>query len=189
MFCQNCGEKMESKDQKFCASCGSEVTGAPQTPPLKAEEDQVSSPVKSVPVYESKTIKAGGPGPHSKKTLAFAIVSLILGGVGFAFGGIFFMRMLNPYSYYYSPYYSFGFIGLIVGGILNVTGLIFGILSRTNCSKARKFEPVNTLEKVGSVFAIFGIIINSIPVVVLLVMLIILLISYIMYMTMYSMYY
>ncbi len=190
MFCQNCGEKMESKDQKFCASCGSEITDtpvAPQEPPLKPEENKVSSPVKSVPVYESKPINVGGPGPHSKKTLAFAIVSLVLGGVGFAFGGTFFMRLFSPFYYYYSPFYSFGYIGLIVGGILNVTGLIFGILSRTNCSKARKTEPVNTLEKVGSVFGIFGIIVNSIPVVVLLVMLIILLISYIMYMTMYSM--
>jgi len=189
MFCQNCGEKLESKEQKFCASCGSVITNAqdaPQAPQLKAEEKQVSSPVKSAPVYESKPINVGGPGPHSKKTLAFAIVSLVLGGIGFAFGGIYFMRMFNPYSYYYIP---LGPIGLIVGGILNVTGLIFGILSRTNCSKARKIEPVNTLEKVGSVFGIFGIIVNSIPVVVLLVLLIIGLISLIMMLTMYSIYY
>ncbi len=192
MFCQNCGEKMESKEQKFCASCGSEISdtpGAPQAPPLKVEENKVPSPVKSVPVYESKPINVGGPGPHSKKTLAFAIVSLVLGGIGFAFGGIYFMRMLSPFYYYYSPYFSLGFMGLIIGGILNVTGLIFGILSRTNCSKARKTEPVNTLEKVGSVFGIFGIIVNSIPVVVLLVLLIIGLISLIMMLTMYSMYY
>ena len=191
MFCQNCGEKMESKEQKFCASCGSEVSdtpGAPQAPPLKVEENKVPSPVKSAPVYESKPINVGGPGPHSKKTLAFAIVSLVLGGIGFAIGGMYFMRMLNPYYYYY-PYMLLGPISVIVAGILNVTGLIFGILSRTNCSKARKTEPVNTLEKVGSVFGIFGIIVNSIPVVVLLVLLIIGLISFLMYMTMYSMYY
>ena len=191
MFCQNCGEKMESKEQKFCASCGSEISdtpGAPQAPPLKVEENKVPSPVKSAPVYESKPINVGGPGPHSKKTLAFAIVSLVLGGIGFAIGGIYFMRMLNPYYYYYS-YMYLGPISVIIAGILNVTGLIFGILSRTNCSKARKTEPVNTLEKVGSVFGIFGIIVNSIPVVVLLVLLIIGLISLIMMLTMYSMYY
>ncbi len=191
MFCQNCGEKMESKEQKFCASCGSEISdtpGAPQAPPLKVEENKVPSPVKSAPVYESKPINVGGPGPHSKKTLAFAIVSLVLGGIGFAIGGMYFMRMLNPYYYYY-PYMLLGPISVIVAGILNVTGLIFGILSRTNCSKARKTEPVNTLEKVGSVFGIFGIIINSIPVVVLLVMIIIGLIMTIMMFTMYSMLY
>ncbi|MCK4382754.1 MAG: hypothetical protein KAW66_05615 [Candidatus Lokiarchaeota archaeon] len=182
---------MESKEQKFCASCGSEISdtpGAAQAPPKKVEENKVPSPVKSAPVYESKPINVGGPGPHSKKTLAFAIVSLVLGGVGFAFGGIYFMRMLNPYYYYYS-YMYLGPISVIIAGILNVTGLIFGILSRTNCSKARKTEPVNTLEKVGSVFGIFGIIVNSIPVVVLLVLLIIGLISFLMYMAMYSMYY
>jgi len=181
MFCQNCGEKVEKLDQKFCASCGSVISStpdAPQAPQLKVEENQVSSPVKSVPVYESKTLTVGGPGPHSKKCFAFAIVSLALAGVGFAFGATNFMRFLMPYYYY--PYYSFGFIGLIVGVILNITGLIFGILSRTNCSKARKFEPVNTLEKVGSVFAVFGIVINSIPVVVVLVMLIIMLIGLVM---------
>ena len=194
MFCQNCGEKIESKDQKFCASCGSETTDAPgapqapQAPQLKAEENQVSSPVKSVPVLESKTIKVGGPGPHSKKTLAFSIVSLVLAGVGFALGGSYFIRMMNPYYYYYSYYSPFAFIVLIVGVILNVTGLIFGILSRTNCSKARKIEPANALEKVGSVFGIFGIIINSIPVVGILVILIISLISFLMFMAMYSAY-
>ena len=169
MFCQNCGEKMESKDQKFCASCGSEVTGAPQTPPLKAEEDQVSSPVKSVPVYESKTIKVGGPGPHSKKTLAFAIVSLALAIVGFISGGLNLFRFYIP-PYYY-PYYPGGLVGGLVGLsiviILHIAGIVFGILSRTNSSKAGKFEPINTLEKVGSVFAVFGIVMNSIPIVVI----------------------
>ena len=188
MFCQTCGEKIESKDLKFCASCGSEITdtpSAPSEPPIKTEENQVSSPVKSVTVSEPKKINVGGPGPHSKKTLAFAIVSLVLAGIGFALGGTMSIRMMNPY-YYYSYNYVFAFIALMVGVVFNVTGLIFGILSRTNCSKARKVEPANGLEKVGSIFAIFGIIINSIPVVVILGMLIIALISNIIFMTMYS---
>jgi len=188
MFCQNCGEKLESKDQKFCASCGSVTSstpGAPQAPQLKAEEKQVTSPVKSVPAYESKTINVGGPGPHTKKCFAFSIVSLALAGVGFAFGGSTVFRLISPFYYYYPPSYSLGFIGLIVGAILNVTGLIFGILSRTNCSKARKFEPVNTLEKIGSVFGVFGIVLNSIPVVIVLIILIIMLISFTMMFSMY----
>ena len=190
MFCQNCGEKLESQDQKFCARCGSAISttpDAPQAPQLKVEENRVSPKAKSVPVYASKTIRVGGPGPHSKKCFAFAIVSLALAGVGFAFGATTFMRFLMPYYYYYSPYYSFGFIGLIVGVILNITGLIFGILSRTNCSKARKSEPVNTLEKVGSVFGVFGIVLNSIPVGVILVMLISSLFSLLMIFTMMPM--
>jgi len=186
MFCQNCGEKIESKEQKFCASCGSATSITPDAPQLKVEENQVPVPVKSVPVYDSKTINVGGPGPHSKKTFAFAIVSLALGGVGFAFGGIYFFRMFSPFYYYFYTDAFLGFIALIVAVILNVTGLIFGILSRTNCSKARTSEPVNTLEKVGSVFGIFGIVLNSIPVGVILVMLIMSLISLLISLTMMS---
>ena len=72
------------------------------------------------------------------------------------------MRLLSPYYYYY-PYYSFGLGGFIIAVVLNITGLIFGILSRKNCSNAKNFEPINTLKKVGGVFAVFGIVINSIP--------------------------
>ena len=166
MFCPNCGEKLESQNQKFCSSCGSELFNTPDTPhapQLRAEENQVSPTVRSVPDYESKTINVGGPGPHSKKCLAFAIVSLAFAGVGYVFGGVNIMRFLLPFAYYLG--YSIGFLGLIVAVILNIIGLVFGILSRTNSSKAGKFEPVNALEKVGSVFAVFGIIMNSIPIV------------------------
>ncbi len=178
MFCPNCGEKLKSQDQSFCASCGSEIhsTPPPEAPQVRAEEKQVSSPVISVPVYPSKPVKVGGPGSHSKKSFAFAIVSLALACVGYAFGASIFRGILFPYSYYY-PYYSFRVIGLIIAVILNITGLIFGILSRTNSSKARISEPINTLEKLGSVFAIFGIVINSIPLVVVSIILIIMLIS------------
>ena len=187
MFCQNCGQKLESQEQKFCVSCGSEISFTPDAPQLKAEENQVSPTIRSTPVYEPKTIKAGGPGLHSKRCFAFAMTSLALAVVGFAFGASSFIRILIPYSYYYyyPSYYSFGLIGLIVGVILNITGLIFGILSRKNCKKARNFEPVNTLEKVGSVFAVFGIIINSIPIVVVSIVLIIMLLSLMMMMSFY----
>jgi len=165
MFCSNCGEKLHSQNQKFCPSCGSELSNIPDTPQLRAEENQASPTVRSVPVYESKTINVGGPGPHSKKCLTFAIVSLAIGGVGFAFGSISFMRILIPFPFHLD--YFIRFILLIIAAILNVTGLVFGILSRTNSSKAGKFEPINTLEKVGSVFSVFGIIMNSIPIVLL----------------------
>ena len=167
MFCKNCGEKLESQNQKFCASCGSEISNTPaapqtpQAPQLKAEQYQAPKAVRSVPVYESKPIRVGGPGPHSKKCFAFSIVSLGLAGAGFIFGGTNFFGSLNPYSPY--PLVFSGIFGLIIGTILNVTGLIFGILSRTNSSKAGKHEPINTLEKSGSVFAVFGIVLNSIP--------------------------
>jgi len=161
MFCPNCGEKLDPQNQKFCPNCGSELSSTPQAP--QAVENQVSPTIRSVPVYESKPINVGGPGPHSKECLTFAILSLALGGVGFAFGSIYFLRILIPFPFQLD--YFIRFILLIIGVILNITGFVFGILSRTNSSKAGKFEPVNTLEKVGSVFGIFGIIMNSLPIV------------------------
>jgi hypothetical protein len=177
MFCPNCGEKLESTFQKFCSSCGSELFNTPDTPQapqLRAEEKHVSPPVRPAPVYESKTIRVGGPGPHSKRCFAFAIVSLGLVGVAYFYGGSNLFRIFTPYYYYY---YSFGMVGFITTIIVHIAGLVFGILSRTNSSKAGKFEPINTLEKVGSVFGVFGIVINSIFIVSILIVVIIRVIS------------
>ena len=175
MYCPNCGVKLESQNQKFCASCGSAISNAPDAPQasqLKVEENRVSPKVRSVPVYESKTIREGGPGPHSKKCFAFSIVSLGLVAVAYFFGGSNLFRYLTPYYYLY-PLYPFGVIGIIIPIIIHIAGLVFGILSRTNSSKAGKFEPINTLEKIGSVFGVFGIVINSIFIALIPVILII----------------
>lgn len=172
MFCPNCGEKLESQNQKFCVSCGSDLPYTPDAPQIKAEENQVSSTIRSVPVYESKPIKVGGSGPYSKKCFAFALVSIALAIVGFSFGGINLIRTFLPA--YFFPYYpgglGGGIVGLIIAIVLNIGGLVFGILSRVNSSKAGKNEPVNTLEKLGSVVAVFGIIMNAIPLVIIPIM-------------------
>ena len=169
MFCQNCGEKLESKNQKFCASCGSAFPHAPDPPQLKVEENQAASTVRSVPVYEPKPIKVGGPGPHSQRCFAFAIVSIALAIAGFIFGGNSFFRFFMSSIFY--PYYlgglGGGLVGIIIAIILNIVGLIFGILSRVNSRKAGEIEPINTLEKFGSVVSVFGIIINIIPLVII----------------------
>lgn len=166
MFCKNCGEKLESPNQKFCANCGSVVSNppatpqAPQAPQLKAEHYKAPSADWPVPDYKFQPIEVGEPGPHSKRSLAFAIVSLALAAVGYGFGGSNFIRTMMPYPYSN----GFGGVpGLVIGVIFNITGLIFGILAKTNSSKARSFEPINTLRKVGGVFAVFGIVINTIP--------------------------
>ena len=172
MFCQNCGERYESQNQRFCTNCGSELSNifdAPQTPQLRVEENQASSTVRSIPVYESKSIKVGGPGPNSKMCFAFAIVSIALAIAGFIFGGNYFFRFFI-YSYLLPYYYpgglGLGIVGLIIAISLNIGGLIFAILSRVNSSKAGKNEPRNTLEQFGSVVAVFGIIMNIIPLVI-----------------------
>jgi len=160
MFCPNCGEKLESQNQKFCASCGSILSYTPDAPQLRAEENQASSPVKPIPVYESKPIKTGGPGPHSKKCFAFAFVSIALAIVGNSFGARFFLP-----TYFFPYYVGLGLERLIIAMVLHIAGLIFGILSRVNTSKAEILEPINALEQFGSVVAVFGIITNAISVV------------------------
>jgi len=171
MFCQNCGEKYESQNRRFCTNCGSELSNVfdiPQTPQVRVEENQASSTVRSIPVYESKSIKVGGPGPNSKMCFAFAIVSIALAIAGFIFGGNYFFRFFL-YSFM-SPIFSgglhLGIIGLIIAIVLNIGGLIFAIISRVNSSKAGKNEPINILEQFGSVVAVFGIIMNIIPIVI-----------------------
>ena len=191
MFCPNCGKKLESQNQKYCKNCGSEILEKAQTLQANSQTlqakyglDQERTTSSAIPAtqYPTSVKREGEPGSYSKMSFAFAMVSLVLAGVGFTFGGSWVMVLITPYYYYY---YSPGVLGLIIAIILNITGLIFGILSRTNCSKARRFEPVNTLEKVGGVFGVFGIVLNSIPVVVGLIILIIALISLMMMFTMY----
>ena len=171
MFCQNCGERLESQNQKFCKNCGSKLSNifdAPQPPQLRVEENQPASTVRSIPVYESKSIKVGGPGPNSKMCFVFAIVSIALAIAGFLFGGNYFFRFFI-YSFMF-PIFSgglgLGIIGLIIAIVLNIGGLIFAILSRVNSSRAGKNEPINILEQFGSVVAVFGIIMNIIPIVI-----------------------
>jgi len=165
MFCPNCGEKLESQNQNFCPNCGSKHSYIPDAPELKAAVNQMESTVKSIPVYTPKTIKAGGPGPHSKMCFAFALVSIALAIVGISFGFISFIRNFLPIILF--PYYPGGSggprIGLVVAIVLNIAGLVFGIISKVNSRKAGEFEPINTLERIGSVVSIFGIIINVIP--------------------------
>jgi len=99
---------------------------------------------------------------------AFAIVSIALAIAGFIFGGNYFFRFFI-YSYllpYYPGGLGLGIVGLIIAIALNIGGLIFAILSRVNSSKAGKNESRNTLEQFGSVVAVFGIIMNIIPLVI-----------------------
>jgi len=173
MFCPNCGEKLESLYQKFCSSCGSEIQStlipeAPITPQPIAVKPQVPSPASSVPVYDSKTIKAGRIGPQSRLGFSFALVAIAFFIAGLIFGGTLILRILMPvYIYPYLP----GGPGLwIIAFILHIIGFVFGIISRVTSSKAGKDEPDNGLQKVGSVFGVFGIILNLIPLVLIPIM-------------------
>jgi len=163
MFCPNCGEKLDSQNQRFCASCGSEIQSSiiPEVPELPAEMTQAPPPTPPVPVYESIPIKKGGPGSYSKQVFAFGFLSLVLAGVGFGLEFLAFIRFIAPFSSF--PRLPSAPIFWIAALVLHFVGVVFGILSRVSSSKARKHETENPLEKVGSVFGILGIIANIIP--------------------------
>ncbi|MHA1479265.1 MAG: zinc-ribbon domain-containing protein [Promethearchaeota archaeon] len=173
MFCQNCGERIESQNQGFCSNCGSELSNifeAPQAPQIKVDENQASSIVTPIPVSKLKSFEVGGPGPNSKMCFAFALISIALAIAGLIFGGSSIFRLLL--GSYLFPIFpgglgsGSGIIGLIIAIVLNVGGLVFAILSRVNSGKAGKNEPKNTLEQIGSVVYIFGIIMNIVPLVI-----------------------
>ena len=55
----------------------------------------------------------------------------------------------------------------IIAFVLHLIGFVFGIVSRENNSKAKRFGENHALGKVGSVFGVFGIILNIVPMVIL----------------------
>jgi len=138
------------------------LTPTPDAPQLTPEENQVSTP-STVSSISVNATKVGGPGPYSKKVFYFAFVSIVFVIVGFVLEYYSFIRFIMPI--YIFPNLHSGPVLWIIALFFQAVGLIFAIVSRVNNKKAGEFEPVNTLEKVGSVFGIFGIIMNSIPIV------------------------
>ncbi|KKN32631.1 hypothetical protein LCGC14_0811820 [marine sediment metagenome] len=177
MFCPSCGSELTEPNQSFCSKCGSKIEATLEIPEIKTKiPRQISintshSTLEStyLPISQQKSVKKEGrPGPYSKKCFGFALASIGLAIAGLSVGsGSMMFSMMSGFG---NVLNGFGFLpGLIIAIVLNIIGLIFGILSRVNSSKARELEPVNTLEKIGSVFAIFGIISNAILIAVALI--------------------
>lgn len=154
MYCPNCGEKIETLNQNFCPNCGSELPKNSGKPQLRSEEIQSKSPSgsesKGYIIQEPKMHVA--PGLHSRKCLSFALSSFIMGVIS-AVIGLFILIFLF-------------IIGSILLLIVHIIGLRFGILAKRHSKEGAKIEPPNSAEKAGSVFAVFGIIINAILMVI-----------------------
>jgi len=159
MFCSNCGENLISTNQRFCQKCGTEVLATSKTTDYKTERTQnITEPkIYYVPVKQHRQIQRGSPGIYSKLCLGLAFGSIIIGIVSLVIG----YNILR--SFYWEDFTIPGRLMLtIVLLLLRVGGLTMGVFSRVNGSKAELLEPLNDTEKAGSIFAIFGIIINSI---------------------------
>jgi len=174
MFCPNCGEKLETPNQRFCANCGSEIQAVlspelPQAPQVIVEKTPAPPPVSATPVYDVKPIKSKGSGPYSRKSLTFALIWPIFFIVGFYIGFIFMIFRSFPYS----PYLPRNPGLWVIPFILHLVSLIFSIVSKVNASKARRYEDKNGLQTAGSIISVFGIVLNIIFLVIVPVMMVI----------------
>ena len=149
-FCQYCGNNIQST---------SEAVSVPPT-------STYTAPAVTSQIFIEDT----SPGPHSKKCLAFSIVSLAMVVATLEIGS-----SLRLFYILGMPLPLF-ITGLVINIIINIMGLMFGIFSRTNGKEAAKSEPDNTVEKIGSIFAIFGIIGHSILLIVGVIILVVALI-------------
>ena len=155
MFCPNCGQELKDPNQRFCQNCGSEIqhtSGVPRSHQTPGYTDY--------PATQQKPVKEGRPGAHSKKCLAFSIPSIGMAVAMLAIAGL-----LRLFYLLGMPLPLF-IMGVIIGIIINIVGLTFGVFSRINGKEATKSEPENAVETVGSIFAIFGIIGNAILIIV-----------------------
>ena len=157
MLCPDCGKKIEIPNQRFCQNCGSEFPIVSESLQSKSSP-QVTQRDMNVQFMERKPVIIKGP--YSKRTLGFGIASITLAETIFSFG----------ISFITSPSYSiivrFIPIAFIVFGIINIVGLILGIISKINNQQARKLESINTFIKAGNVLGIIGIIVNTILMVI-----------------------
>ncbi|MFX0104611.1 MAG: zinc-ribbon domain-containing protein [Candidatus Hodarchaeota archaeon] len=177
MFCPNCGTELLSSNQKFCHNCGGEIPPLLRATNFRIEIPTISQPklknegyqniiAKSryFPVIKQQPIQVGLPGPYSKRCLSLSIISILVAIFDWILNYIIFR-----FQIIILPVFDFRIIMLLTNAIIiNIVGLIFGILSRSNSAKAGILEPGNSVEKVGSTFAILGIIINALSIVIVL---------------------
>ena len=156
MFCSNCGENLLSTNQKFCQNCGTEVLATSKATDYKTERIQnVTSPK---PVKQPRQLQKGSPGKYSNWSLGLALISIAIGIVSLIIG----INLSRIFFIFPSYNRIVRLVAMIVILLLRVGGLIMGVFSKVNSSKAEIFEPYNDVEKAGSIFGIFGILINSV---------------------------
>jgi hypothetical protein len=177
MFCPNCGQKLKESNQRFCHSCGSEISTTSEAPKLEIERSPYESTTitKSTPEYtdfsvspqKPTPVKVEGPGSNSIKCFIYAMTSMILFVIAFVIG--FNVVRLSIFGAG-TPFTPLRMINIIIVIILHIAGLIFGIVSKTNAGNAERSEPENALKSIGGVFGVIGIILNAIFLVIFLIL-------------------
>ncbi|TFG25669.1 MAG: zinc ribbon domain-containing protein [Promethearchaeota archaeon] len=163
MFCPNCGVEIKTSNQNFCYSCGYRIKLTSGAPQVQARYIPAAIPKQTISM-EKPVVNQDRPGPYSIKCFVLSIVSIVLVVITFILGAnvlSYLILSLISRNYYRIDFATIIIIGIVIL-IINGVGLILGILSKVFSKKAIELEPNNPLEKVGSVFLIFGIVLNCI---------------------------
>lgn len=153
MSCPNCGAQLEMPNQKFCQDCGSMLPDFTKSSDL-AQNFVASQETRNYLQLQQKHTKMSNPRTRSKASLVFGIVSIIIAMTTFNAGSSLFMEpYILPLSMRLIIIQSFG--------ILNIVGLVFGIISKIFNTQAKKMESLNKAMKAGNILGIIGLILNS----------------------------
>lgn len=167
MYCPICGAKLESENQRYCQSCGTEIFSLDEYPYMikQTQSDKYNQkehheirPKNYNTLPKKEEVQASRQG---KKCLSYAIASLVLSGIGIILGGI---KIYRNWIYgYFLP--EIPVLGIIFSGfslLFSILGLILAIISKSYSSKAKRLNPYDIDEEKGSTIAIFGLILSLI---------------------------
>ena len=152
MFCPNCNTKLEMPDQRFCQDCGTKLSEFSGKSDLE-QTNFTSQETQTIRQAQQRPLKQTSPRPLSKVSLGLGIVSVIILATTFNLGTSFF---IEPYILPAQVRHTL----MIIMGIINAIGLIFGIISKIVNIQAKKSEIQNKAMRVGSILGIIGLILN-----------------------------
>jgi uncharacterized membrane protein HdeD (DUF308 family) len=154
MSCPNCGAKLELGNQRFCQDCGYRLPDLPDKSELTQKYSSLQK-TRNTHQIEHKLVKTSSSRPLSKASLGLGIVSIIIAVTTFNFGTSFF---IEPYILPSSARQLL----VILFGILNIVGAVFGIFSIIINVQAKRTESLNKAMKAGSILGILGTLFNLI---------------------------
>jgi len=201
MFCPNCGEKIESSNQKFCQNCGAKLNLIKKTTPEVSSE-------KVAPSRKVSSKKEEPIGEDTIRSYKFGLTSFILSIITVVIGilFIFIIRFSVKVTYYfdidlyylltfpdeliedilefYFPFYFredyylesyMAILGNILGVVFIITGiagLVLGILSIVIRRKAIRTEAKNKKINTAGFFGVFGLVLSIIAIIIAIILLV-----------------
>ncbi len=163
---------MKDNSQKFCQLCGTPIESKISTDmsPTNnlSQASTINSSSKVIPHY-SNQIKSEGLDSHSKKSLIFGIISLIVILIAFNIGAYALANPLMPYTMDTEIYYLISpivYISIPLNLGIHITGLIFGIVGKRQINKVIS---ENGVTKAGNIISLLGIVVNSIGLVLIII--------------------